>query len=206
VTNTETSLLPMPHSVSTLVYKYNPKGFWLIGIYIVGLVIFISHWLTLSTAQIGLIGIIFLAVPLYVRYGDNENVRMMIWDERKLIFSSNSIDFGDDHYPVSELETAAVYLESFNGFTYRALGPTMNNAALFVDKQVEGDNNKISFRHQGKVEDFTFYLANYAQFAMLKTVINDWSLAGINVVLKQAFDDEFIYSEMSRYNTAAGIV
>lgn len=189
----------MSHSVSTLVYKYNPKGFWLIGIYIVGLVIFILHWLSLSTVQIGLIGIIFLAVPLYVRYGDNENIKMMIWDERKLIFSSNGIDFGDEHYPVSELETAAVYLESFNGFQYRALGAVANGGASFVDKKVEGDNNKISFRHHGNVEDFTFYLANYAQFAMFKTVINDWSIAGINVVLKQEFDDEFMNNEMRRY-------
>jgi hypothetical protein len=190
----------MTHSVSTLVYKYNPRGFWLIGIYILGLIFFISQWLSLSTAQIGLIGIIFLAVPLYVRYGDDENVKMMIWDKRKLIFSSNGIDFGDDHYPVSELESAAVYLESFSGFQYRAPGPIGVGGASFVDKKVEGDNNKISFRHHGKVEDFTFYLANYDQFAMFKTVINYWSLSGINVVVKQEFDDEFINNEMRRYS------
>jgi hypothetical protein len=196
----------MPHSVSTLVYKYNPKGFWLIGLYIVGLIIFIFHLLTLSTIQIGLIGIIFLAVPLYVQYGDNEKVRMRIWDERKLIFSSDGIYFGDEHYPVQELETAAVYLEAFNGFQYRALGSIGAGGASFVNKKVDGDNNKISFRHQGKVEDFTFYLANYAQFAMLKAVINDWSLTGINVVVKQAFDDEFISYEMNRYDTPRGVV
>jgi hypothetical protein len=34
---------------------------------------------------------------------------MQVWDERKLIFSSDAMDFGEDHYPITELETAAVY-------------------------------------------------------------------------------------------------
>jgi hypothetical protein len=196
------------HTVSTRVYKYNPKGFWLLGIYIVCLFVFIFHLLTLSTAEIMVYGGIFLAIPLYVQYGNSRKIRLMVWDERKLIFSSDSINYGEDHYPVSELETAAIFLDSFDGFEFRGLrtagtGVSLDGS-LSVDRKADGDNNKISFRHQGEVEDFTFYLANYVQYAMFQAVLRDWSAAGVNVVLKQTYDDDFIITEMVHFNMSPG--
>jgi hypothetical protein len=38
---------------------------------------------------------------------------------------------------------------------------------------------------------FTFFLANYTQFAMIHDVIPDWVVAGVNVVLKKSYDDDF---------------
>jgi hypothetical protein len=194
----------MPHNVPTRVYKYNPYGFLVIGIYIICLGIFIFHLLlmSMSTLQIGIFGAMTLAVPLYVRYGNNPKWRMMVWDEQRLVFSSTAIDFGDDHYPVNEMETAAVYLESFDGFKYRAIGMPRNKFGLgvMVEKKTDGDNNKISFRHGGETEDFTFYLANYAEYAELRKVIYDWSAAGVNVVVRQIFDDEFIKGEREYFN------
>jgi hypothetical protein len=104
---------------------------------------------------------------MYVYFGDNPKWSMRTWDERRLIFSSDMISFGQDHYAVNELETAAVYLESFNGFKYRRFrNPGLNaGGKLLVQSIADGDNNKISFRHGGEIEDFTFYLANYAQYA-----------------------------------------
>jgi hypothetical protein len=195
----------MPHKVPTLIYKYNPNGFVLIGLYIFCLGIFIFNLLSMSTLQIGIFGALFLAVPLYVRYSDNPKVRMQVWDKRKLIFSSDAIDFGEDHYPVTELETAAVYLDSFDGFEFRTLGePGVNSSqGRLVERRADGDDNKISFRHGGIIEDFTFYLADYAHFAAFRAVINDWAASGVNVVLKQRFDDEFIVGEMRYFNTAS---
>jgi len=130
------------------------------------------------------------------------------WDKRTLIFSSEMISFGEDLYAVNELETAAVYLESFDGFKYRRFkNPGLNyGGRILVQSIADGDNNKISFRHGGEIEDFTFYLANFAQYAQFQAVINDWSAAGVNVVVKQVFDDEFIMGEMSYFNTAQGLV
>jgi hypothetical protein len=194
----------MPHKVPTRVYKYNLNGFLVIGIYIICLGIFIFHLLlmSVSTLQIGIFGAMILAVPLYVCYGNNPKWRMMVWDERRLVFSSTAIDFGGDHYPVSEIETAAVYLESFDGFKYRALGlgRKFYGLEVIVEKKTDGDNNKISFRHGGETEDFTFYLANYAEYAELRKLINDWSSAGVNVVVRQIFDDEFINGEREYFN------
>ena len=196
------------YTVSTRVYKYNPIGLLLLGSYIICLGVFIFHLLSLSQTQILICLSIFFIVPMYVRYGNNRNVRLMIWDERKLIFSSGAIDFGEDHFPINELETAAIFLDSFDGFEFRGLrmaGTGANRGGgLLVDRKTDGDNNKISFRHEGQVEDFSFYLANYEQFSTFQAVLRDWSAAGVNVVLKQTYDDDFIRSEMTYYNTSAG--
>jgi hypothetical protein len=193
----------MPHKVATRVYTTNPNGVALVIVFIIGLGIFIFHLMSMSTLEIGIVGSIFLAVYLYVRYTDNPKWRMQVWDQRRLIFSSEAIDFGDAHYPVSEMETAAIYLDSFDGFKFRGLATAGLNKSgtLLVDRMADGDNNKISFRHHGEVDDFTFYLANYEQFAALQAVLYDWSAAGVNVVLKQTYDDDFIRDEMAHYNT-----
>ncbi len=193
----------MPNKVSTNVYTTNPNGIAVVIIFIIGLGIFIFHLISMSTLEIGIVGSIFLAVYLYIRYSDNPRWRMQVWDDRKLIFSSDAIDFGDSHYPVSEMETAAIFLDSFDGFEFRGLrtAGAGSSGSLTVDRKTDGDNNKISFRHNGEVEDFTFYLANYEKFGIFQAVINDWSARGVNVVLKQTYDDDFIKTEMAYFNT-----
>ena len=198
----------MSHQVSTRVYTYNPNGIGVLILFIFGVIVLIHQLLTMHTLIAGIIACILLAIYIYVRYTNNPKWRIQVWDERRLIFSSDAIRFGQDKYPITELETAAVYLESFDGFKYRALGMIRSNMTpgVVVQRKADGDNNKISFRRKGEVEDFTFYLANYAQYAELRSAMNDWSAAGVNVVVRQIFEDDFIVSEMMYFNTAAGNV
>ena len=188
----------MPHRVVTPVYTFNPNGIAVVVIFIFGLGIFIFHFLSMSSIGIGIAFFIFLSIYLYVRFSNSRKWRMLIWNEQKLIFSSEAIDFGESHYPVSKMETAAVYLDSFDGFEFRGAG---DGRTLSTTRTADGDNNKISFRHNGQIEDFTFYLANYEQFAIFQAVINDWAAAGVNVVLKQTYDDDFIRTEMEYFST-----
>jgi len=196
----------MPHKVATRVYTVNPNGIVVVVIFIIGLCIFLFHLLSMSNLRAGIEGCILLAIYLYVRNTNNPKWRMRVWDERRLIFSGDGISFGEDHYPVSEMEAAAIFLDSFDGFEFRGVKTpgVADGGKLAVDRKTDGDNNKISFRHNGEVEDFTFYLANYAQFMMFQSVINDWSAAGVNVVVKQTYDDDFIRAEMIHYNTPQG--
>ena len=39
---------------------------------------------------------------------------------------------------------------------------------------------------------------------MFSAVINDWLAAGVNVALKQVFEDDFIIGEMAHYHTESG--
>ena len=198
----------MSHKVVTRVYTYNSKGIVPIAIFVIGIPIFLYQLVSMLNLQAWITGAILLAIWLYVYYGNNPAWRLRGWDKRTLIFSSEMISFGEDLYAVNELETAAVYLESFDGFKYRRFkNPGLNDGGrILVQSIADGDNNKISFRHGGEIEDFTFYLANFAQYAQFQAVINDWSAAGVNVVVKQVFDDEFIKGEMSYFNTAQGLV
>jgi hypothetical protein len=197
----------MPNSVSTSVYKYNPNGFWLLGIYIICLVIAIYHSLSMSVGQMAFFGALFLAVPLYVQYGSSNKIRMLVPDDRSLIFSNTGITFGDLQYPIEEIETAAIYLESFTGFEYRnrIAGPGGNSGPRNMYVKSNGDQNKISFRYKGTVEDFTFCLASYADFCKFRAVINDWLASEVNIALRQVFDDEFIIGEMTYYHTDSGL-
>ena len=192
------------NSVETLVYKYNPNANWIIVVYGICLFWFFYSIPSLGSGEIILLAVILIIAPLYVRFAKQSILKVRTWDERKLIFSSNGIEFGDDNYPVDGLEAAAIYLESFNGFEYRELGPTLNTQHVYV--KAEGDKNTISVRYKGEVTDFTFYLASYDQFCTFRAVLNDWTRSGVNVVLKQVFDDDFIIQEMAYYNTPSGLM
>ena len=189
----------MSHAVSTRVYKYNPNTFVVLGIYSLCFIVFFYLIFWMSVSEMLLFGGILIAIPLYVRYGNNEKVKLRSWDENRLIFSSKGIDFGNAHYPIKELETAAIFLEAFTGFEHREPGIQRN-----IYMKAKGDRNKISFHYQGKEIDFIFCLASYDEFCTFRAVIDDWARAGLNFSLKQVYEDNFIAEEMGRYQTQTG--
>jgi len=199
------------HSVSALVYKYNPNAILIIAVYAICFFWFFISLPTLGSGEIYVFGGVLIAAPLLVKYSKKSPFKLRTWDERKLIFSSDGIEFGNDSYPVSGLETAAFYLDTFNGFEYRERGPinmaTPTSPSQNNDVYVrsDGDKSTVSFRYKGMVTDFTFCLENYASFAALRWVMTDWGAAGVNVVWKQAFDDDFIIQEMEYYKTPSGL-
>jgi hypothetical protein len=138
---------------------------------------------------------------LIIRNAESSPFKARIIDEHRLTFSTSGIDYGEDHYPASQLEVVAIYLYSFENFEYRD-GFVGGESSVYA--RAHGDQNKISFRANGTVWDFDFYLDNYAQFYTVQQVVNDWLAEGINVVIKQPFDDEFILQEMDYYNTQTG--
>ncbi len=190
------------NTVTTHIYRYNPYATWIIAIYAICFFWFFFSLSSLGSGEIYIIGAALIAVPLFFRFTNQAKFKIRTWDERELVFSSTGIKFGTENYPVDEMESAAVYLESFNGFEYRERGPTEKIGDVYV--KATGDKNAISFRHNDEVTDFTFYLASYAQFCLFRAVMNDWTERGVNVVLKQPFDDDFIVGEMEYYKTPSG--
>jgi hypothetical protein len=146
------------------------------------------------------LGLPVVLVIIIIRYADSSPFKTRIVEENRLTFSTGGIDYGQVHYAASELESVAIYLYAFENFEYRD-GFVAGGRENYVYVKAEGDQNKISFRAQGTVLDFDFYLDSYAQFYILRRVINDWRAAEINVVLKQPFDDDFIIQEMNYYHT-----
>jgi hypothetical protein len=191
----------MSHTVSTRVYKYNPNTFLLLGMYSLCFIVFFYLIFWMSASEILLFGGILISIPLYMRYGNNEKVKLRSWDENRIVFSSHGIDFGNTTYPVNELESATVYLEAFAGFEHREPGSGMQRN-IFI--KAKGDRNKLSFRYRDEVIDFTFYLGSYEEFCTFRAIINDWTRAGVNISLKQEYEDDFILEEMSRYQRETG--
>jgi hypothetical protein len=185
--------------VTVPVFKYNLNAMlWIIlasaltlmlGFY---LVVFNPAYLWL-----GLPVVFFIVV---IRNARSSPFKARIIDVNRLTFSTTGIDYGQDHYSKAELESVAIYLYAFENFEYR-YGFVNKGTEQPGTAKAEGDQNKISFRVQGNVMDFDFYLDSYAQFYIVKQVVKDWLAAGINVVLEQPFEDDFIIREMDYFNT-----
>jgi hypothetical protein len=150
-------------------------------------------------------GYLWLGLPvvffiIYIRYAEKAPFKVRVIDKHELLLSTNGIQYGEDHFPVESIEAVALYLYAFENFEYRD-GFVYNSRETGVYVRAHGDQNKISFRVKGRVFDFDFYIDDYARFIAVRNVISNWSAQGVNVVLKQVFDDEFMIGEMNHYNT-----
>ena len=106
------------------------------------------------------------------------------------------MNFKGHFYPIEEIEAAVLYLEAFRGFKYRDRITTGR-----TNTTSDGDNNKISFRVQKEVLDFTFQLDYFSEYWSLKRWMTLWAERGINVYVEKVFEDDFIIQEMTNFNT-----
>jgi hypothetical protein len=136
---------------------------------------------------------------LIIRNAERSPFKARILDENRLTLSTGGIDYGEEHYPADQLEAVAIYLYAFEDFQYRHEETTGGGQGDLT--RADGDQNKISIRVHGTVMDFDFYLDDYSSFSMVRQVASDWLVEGINVVLKQPFNNDFILQEMNYYNT-----
>jgi hypothetical protein len=188
-------------AINTSVYKYNPNA---IGIFVVYVFFFFWFFYSLLSGQLGNFGILFFGavlifVPLYIQNTSNPTFKAKIPDEGCLIFSPEGVQYNDDFYTVGHIEATVVYLESFRGFTYRNRITTGR-----VNTVSSGDNNKIVFRYEKEVMDFTFILDYPTDYWSFKNLMSKWSATGINVVLEKVFEDDFMIQEMVHFQTPVG--
>jgi hypothetical protein len=191
------------NSVTVPVFTYNLTAIF--GLILVSLAVLVFFFFLLVSAP----GYLWLCLPvafviIYIRYAEKAPFQVRIIDENRLTLSTDGIQYGDDYYSAGQIEAIAIYLYSFENFEYRD-GLVAGGGENSVYVRAHGDQNKISFRSEGNVLDFDFYLDDYARFCAVRKVINDWAAEGINVVLKQPFDDDFIIQEMNYYKTPSGL-
>ncbi|PWT70255.1 MAG: hypothetical protein C5B59_20990 [Bacteroidetes bacterium] len=191
------------NSVTVLVFKYSLNAV-LALVFVSGLTLLFFFYLLFYAPGYLWLGLPVVGFIIYIQTAKKSPFKTRIIDDKKLTFSSAGIRYGDEHYGASDLEVIAIYLYAFDNFEYRD-GFVTGGQEMDTYVSAPGDKNTISFRSQGQVFDFDFYLANYAQFCAVRKVIDDWVAEGINVVLKQAFDDDFIIREMSYYQTPTGL-
>jgi hypothetical protein len=183
--------------VYTSVYKYNPNAIAIIIVYIFFLFWYIAQVMSLSMRYPGLIffGAIAIFIPLYVQNTNNPVFKMKIPDEGKLVFSSSGLKDGETIFPLADIESAVIYLESFRGFEYRDRTTTG-----ITNTKCDGDNNKISFRCKTDVHDYTFILNESKDYWAFKNLMASWSANGVAMIFQKVFEDDYIIQEMVHFN------
>jgi len=186
------------NSFTTSVYRYNPNA----NAVIIGFTIcFFWFFYSLFHQEMGtvlLVGPALLFAAGFLILTRNPKYKLRTWDKRLLTLQPAGISFGEEDFPVAELEVVAVYLDSFQHFEYREVSGQRRGNYVRAD----GDQNKLSFRSKGVVYDFTFFLKDYPQFRLLKAILAGWQSTGVNVALKQTFEDDFMLHEMNYYHTS----
>ena len=185
-------------NIKASVYKYNPN---VIGIIVFYVFFFFWFWISVLTLsfsypQIFVFGAIMIFVPAYVKYTRNQVFKMEIPNDGSLVFSSEGIWYKGNMFGLEDIESVAIYLESFRGFEYRDRVVTGN-----INTISDGDNNKISFRYKGEVSDLTFILSNAQDYWAFKNMMSSWAQRGINVYLQKVFEDDFIIQEMVHFQS-----
>jgi hypothetical protein len=184
-------------ALSVQVYKYNSAAPWAMVIYGICFFWFLYSIPSLGKQEIYLFGGALLFIPLYIGLTKTPVLKLRVWDERRLIFSGNTLEFGDQVYPVRDLQEVTIYLEAFKGFEYREKSTRPYD--LYVNSS--GDKNTISFRHRNGVIYLTFLLADYTQFFALRNILGGWVSQGVPVTVAQVFDDHFMIGEMAYHGT-----
>ena len=180
------------NGIATSVYQFNPNA-------IVILVIYMLYFLwAIPTIFVGspgyptifILGSILIFVPVYVQNTRNPIFKMKIPDPGSLIFSTGGIIYKNEKFELKNIESAVVYLESFRGFEYRDRVTTGK-----VNTISDGDNNKISFRFNGEVNDLIFIIDNASDYWSFKNLMSRWAMSGVNVYLEKVFEDDFVIQE-----------
>ncbi len=135
--------------------------------------------------------------PFYAWFSGSYIFKFKIKDKNELTFSVDGIQHGSYVFFAKDFAAVVIYIYSFD-----RLGNDLIHSRQIQNARVKegGNKNIISFRSKGKVVDFTFYLKDYAQLCVLREVINDWKLQGINVLVKQKSNNDFVTEKTNNYN------
>jgi hypothetical protein len=184
------------NSLTTFAYKYNSKATAAVLVY---LIYFFSFCLLLFPYGIKIIwfGTPLIISPLYAWFSNSSIFRFKIKDENELTFSTDGIHHGSRDFFAKDIAAVVIYIYSFENF-----GSDLINSQQIQSVYIKAnaDKNIISFRSKGKVMDFTFYLKDYAQLCVLREVISDWRSQGINVLVKQKSNNDFVIQKTKNYS------
>ena len=180
-------------SITTSVYKYNPYAPWMLGAYVILLVLLFIYSPSMTTLTVGITAAILLMIPIYSAIRPKSFFSVRSVDERKLSMDSENIMWDGVTIPVKDVTRLTIYLYAFDNFKHREMGL----GVIRTTTTEFGDQNKLNFVFQEKEYDFTFYLGNYTQYRTVLKIVDAWKMAGIKVSTKAAFDQAYIQRQMA---------
>lgn len=174
--------------LTTTVYKYKRYAAWLIGGFAVFTVIFfmVSPQLNPLFTLVGIILLVVMVLYGAIRPASVFSIRSV--DQRKLIFTSDALQWGTWVMPIHEIEQLDVFIHAFDTFRHRT--GQERRANTFTTEY--GDRNSLTFTYRGLQYELTFFLGNFMHYETLLEIMQSWRDAGINFSVRWAFSDEYI--------------
>lgn len=181
--------------LTTLIYKYNPYARFLVVLYIISmffLCLFTSNWLPMYIIWMALC---LWAIPLvYAAVSKKTVFNFRALDSRFLTLSSTCIQVGKQKFPIQDI-TIELHVNAYDGFNYR-----IRQEGLLTPQTTYGVNNVLLITYQGVTYDYEFHLRNYADYTTLCELTNRWQVAGVKLILKEAFTREFVNKQFIMMN------
>jgi hypothetical protein len=182
------------YKLTTVFYKY--KRFaagWLLFYAVTVLAFFLfSRGSGLLTAALI---VIMLVPPLLAAVRRKSIFSLRTWDDRKLTLTPDYIQVGNDKYEFSAIQAVAIYLGGFNGFSYDSGGSDTSRKGT---SSVNGDDNVLAFRYEGKAQSYEFYLSDFDSYAAICHIIDQWKNTGKSFVLREQFSRDFIRKQVHK--------
>lgn len=174
------------HQLNTVFYKNQRFAAGKLVLYMVFAVAF--FFVALGNAWLMVIWALSLLVPPLIAAVKRKSIfNLKYWDDRPLVLTPEFIRIGAEQFNFTDIQTVAIYLGGYKGFKhYRGSH----------DAPVNGDDNVLAFRHQGKTRSVEFFIRDYHSYVTMCHIIDAWKNSGKSFVLKEAFSRDYIREQM----------
>ena len=179
--------------LTTLVYKYNPYARFVFFLYL--LVIFLFFLIAIDLIPMYIIWLVFCvwAIPLVYGAVSKKTVfNFRAWDKNMLTISPSCIWVGRQRFDVKEVKID-LQIHAYDGLVYR-----IRREGLLTPQTTYGNGNVLTVQNKGGIYDVEFHLRNYDSYSTLCTIVNEWKQAGVNLVVKESFTQEFVKKQYER--------
>ena len=171
--------------LTTIFYKYNRYALVIVILYVLvfGAFLYFTPRLPRYVTIAGFAILILPPIIAAIRNKSRFTIRRV--DERRLILTPTHIQIGEAQYPVAGLKIA-LYIAGFDNFKYS------KRNKWITQNTIDGDQNHLSFKVNGKVEDLQFFLRDFKAYENLCSVVDGWLTGGISIVVKEQFKRDFV--------------
>jgi hypothetical protein len=178
------------YKLTTVFYKY--KRFAAGWIILYAIVVLGFYFIAKGNPYLIALWIAIMVVPpVWGALRSKSIFSLRAWDDRKLILTPTYIQVGDDKYEFTDVQAVAIYLGGYDGFSYNSFDqdPKHKKKGAY---SVNGDDNVLAFRYQGKAQSYEFYLSDFDSYAAICHIIDSWKNSKKSFVLKEQFSRDFI--------------
>ena len=185
--------------LTTIFYKYNRYALVIIILYVLVFVTFF-YFTTRMPMYATVTGFaVFILPPIIAAIRNRSVFTIRRVDERRLTLTPAHIQIGDMQLAVADLKIA-LYIGGFDNFKYS------KRRKWITQNTIDGDQNHLSFKLNGKVEDLQFFLRDYKSYESLCSVVDAWLSAGVPVVIKEQFKRDFVRKQVEEYSKCSARV